>query len=119
MAGTFCEWRKRHVPGLPSLALSAFPALQTVSPMDNSTHLVYSKWHCACGITVIMNADCCCFRPEKIEIGKVMSLMQVKQKIPPALFSWNLYTGSHEGFTTKISLSALIIFTSAIGHPAL
>ncbi|XP_048032203.1 protein TASOR isoform X1 [Megalobrama amblycephala] len=34
--------------------------------------------------------------PEKIEIGKVMSLMQVKQKIPPALFSWNLYTGSHE-----------------------
>ncbi|XP_067272436.1 protein TASOR isoform X2 [Pseudorasbora parva] len=34
--------------------------------------------------------------PEKIEIGKVMSLQQVKQKIPPALFSWNLYTGSHE-----------------------
>ncbi|KAL0161796.1 hypothetical protein M9458_045521, partial [Cirrhinus mrigala] len=34
--------------------------------------------------------------PEKIEIGKVMSLQQVKQKIPSALFSWNLYTGSHE-----------------------
>ncbi|KTG41105.1 hypothetical protein cypCar_00019362 [Cyprinus carpio] len=35
-------------------------------------------------------------RPEKIEIGKVMSLQQVKQKIPTALFSWSLYTGSHE-----------------------
>uniref|UniRef100_A0A8C1PZ06 Transcription activation suppressor a n=1 Tax=Cyprinus carpio TaxID=7962 RepID=A0A8C1PZ06_CYPCA len=34
--------------------------------------------------------------PEKIEIGKVMSLQQVKQKIPSALFSWSLYTGSHE-----------------------
>uniref|UniRef100_A0A8C1TNE9 Transcription activation suppressor a n=1 Tax=Cyprinus carpio TaxID=7962 RepID=A0A8C1TNE9_CYPCA len=34
--------------------------------------------------------------PEKIEIGKVMSLQQVKQKIPTALFSWSLYTGSHE-----------------------
>uniref|UniRef100_A0A672KH73 Protein TASOR-like n=1 Tax=Sinocyclocheilus grahami TaxID=75366 RepID=A0A672KH73_SINGR len=45
---------------------------------------------------VIMNNGCCCFRPEKIEIGKVMSLQQVKQKIPSALFSWSLYTGSHE-----------------------
>nr|XP_055073530.1 protein TASOR isoform X1 [Misgurnus anguillicaudatus] len=34
--------------------------------------------------------------PEKIEIGKVMQLEQVKQKIPSALFSWKLYTGSHE-----------------------
>ncbi|XP_051550354.1 protein TASOR isoform X2 [Myxocyprinus asiaticus] len=34
--------------------------------------------------------------PERIEIGKVMNLEQVKQKIPSALFSWNLYTGSHE-----------------------
>uniref|UniRef100_A0A673LHP3 Protein TASOR-like n=1 Tax=Sinocyclocheilus rhinocerous TaxID=307959 RepID=A0A673LHP3_9TELE len=34
--------------------------------------------------------------PEKIEMGKVMSLQQVKQKIPSALFSWSLYTGSHE-----------------------
>ncbi|XP_052395598.1 protein TASOR [Carassius gibelio] len=34
--------------------------------------------------------------PEKIEIGKVMSLQQVKQKIPSALFSWSLYMGSHE-----------------------
>ncbi|XP_077088075.1 protein TASOR [Siphateles boraxobius] len=34
--------------------------------------------------------------PEKIEIGTVMRLQQVKQKIPPALFSWSLYTGSHE-----------------------
>ncbi|XP_051977651.1 protein TASOR isoform X2 [Xyrauchen texanus] len=34
--------------------------------------------------------------PERIEIGKVMNLEQVKQKIPSALFSWTLYTGSHE-----------------------
>ncbi|XDV21846.1 hypothetical protein PO909_026866, partial [Leuciscus waleckii] len=34
--------------------------------------------------------------PEKIEIGKVMSLQQVKQKIPSSLFSWSIYTGSHE-----------------------
>lgn len=36
--------------------------------------------------------------PEKIEIGKVMRLQQVKQKIPSSIFSWNLYTGSHEVF---------------------
>ncbi|XP_057181536.1 protein TASOR isoform X2 [Triplophysa rosa] len=34
--------------------------------------------------------------PEKIEIGKVMRLEQVKQDIPSPLFSWKLYTGSHE-----------------------
>ncbi|XP_051549633.1 protein TASOR-like isoform X2 [Myxocyprinus asiaticus] len=34
--------------------------------------------------------------PERIEIGKVMNLEQVKQNIPSALFSWNLYTGGHE-----------------------
>ncbi len=57
---------------------------------------------------VIMNDGCCCFRPEKIEIGKVMSLQQVKQKIPSALFSWSLYTGSHEGLSTNLTTYALI-----------
>ncbi|KAA0712505.1 Protein TASOR [Triplophysa tibetana] len=33
---------------------------------------------------------------EKIEIGKVMRLEQVKQDIPSSIFSWKLYTGSHE-----------------------
>ncbi|XP_039513117.1 protein TASOR isoform X1 [Pimephales promelas] len=34
--------------------------------------------------------------PEKIEVGTVMRLQQVKQKMSPALFSWSIYTGSHE-----------------------
>ncbi|XP_056095994.1 protein TASOR [Rhinichthys klamathensis goyatoka] len=34
--------------------------------------------------------------PEKIEVGTVMRLQQVKQKMPSALFSWSIYTGSHE-----------------------
>lgn len=36
-------------------------------------------------------------RPDKIEIGTVMHLDQIKLKIPPALFSWDLYSGSQEG----------------------
>ncbi|XP_041945915.1 protein TASOR isoform X1 [Alosa sapidissima] len=38
--------------------------------------------------------------PDKIEIGTVMHLDQVKLKIPPALFSWDLYSGSQEVFKT-------------------
>ncbi|KAL2091642.1 hypothetical protein ACEWY4_013905 [Coilia grayii] len=34
--------------------------------------------------------------PDKIEIGTVMHLEQVKLKIPPTLFSWDLYSGSQE-----------------------
>ncbi|XP_056303591.1 LOW QUALITY PROTEIN: protein TASOR, partial [Danio aesculapii] len=43
--------------------------------------------------------------PEKIEIGKVMRLQQVKQKIPSSIFSWNLYTGSHEVFKSGMVCS--------------
>uniref|UniRef100_A0A4W5M3V9 TASOR pseudo-PARP domain-containing protein n=1 Tax=Hucho hucho TaxID=62062 RepID=A0A4W5M3V9_9TELE len=34
--------------------------------------------------------------PEKLELGLVMSMDQVTQMIPSALFSWNLYAGSHQ-----------------------
>lgn len=36
-------------------------------------------------------------RPDRIEVGTVMHLDQIKLKIPPALFSWDLYSGSQEG----------------------
>lgn len=113
MAGTFCERGKRCVPGQPSLALSTFPALQTVSLMDHSSHRVCVKWYWAW-----LSHGCWCFRPEKIEIGKVMSLQQVKQKIPTALFSWSLYTGSHEGLSTNLKACALIALQSpSSGQP--
>ncbi|XP_019911346.3 uncharacterized protein tasora isoform X2 [Esox lucius] len=34
--------------------------------------------------------------PEKLELGLVMRMDQVTEMIPSALFSWNLYAGSHE-----------------------
>ncbi|XP_035243385.1 protein TASOR isoform X2 [Anguilla anguilla] len=34
--------------------------------------------------------------PEKLEIGTVMNLEQVKRKIPTVLFSWDTYTGERE-----------------------
>ncbi|KAG7478149.1 hypothetical protein MATL_G00077410 [Megalops atlanticus] len=34
--------------------------------------------------------------PEKLEIGMVMNLDQVKRKIPTVLFSWDTYTGTRE-----------------------
>ncbi|KAJ8258364.1 hypothetical protein COCON_G00173760 [Conger conger] len=34
--------------------------------------------------------------PEKLEIGTVMNLEQVKRKIPTELFSWETYTGTRE-----------------------
>lgn len=111
MARAFCEWGERRVPGQPSIALSTFPALQTVS-QQQSPCVLNDTGH------VIMNDGSCCFRPEKIEIGKVMSLQQVKQKIPSALFSWSLYTGSHEGLSTNLKACALIALQSpSSGQP--
>ncbi|XP_058230275.1 protein TASOR isoform X2 [Hemibagrus wyckioides] len=36
--------------------------------------------------------------PDRLELGKVMRLDQVQELIPSTLFSWDLYSGSHEVF---------------------
>ncbi|KAK3512544.1 hypothetical protein QTP70_015631, partial [Hemibagrus guttatus] len=38
--------------------------------------------------------------PDRLELGKVMRLDQVQELIPSTLFSWDLYSGSHEVFKT-------------------
>ncbi|XP_066526927.1 protein TASOR isoform X2 [Hoplias malabaricus] len=43
--------------------------------------------------------------PDKVEIGKVMKLDQVKGIISSSLFSWDLYSGSHEVFKRGLHCS--------------
>ncbi|XP_035376057.1 protein TASOR [Electrophorus electricus] len=43
--------------------------------------------------------------PDRLEIGKVMRLDQIKGLIPSSLFSWDLYSGSHEVFKKGLHCS--------------
>ncbi|MCJ8744545.1 hypothetical protein PDJAM_G00119910 [Pangasius djambal] len=43
--------------------------------------------------------------PDRLEIGKIMRLDQVKRLIPATLFSWDLYSGSHEVFKSGMYCS--------------
>ncbi|KAL6464892.1 hypothetical protein MHYP_G00272090 [Metynnis hypsauchen] len=43
--------------------------------------------------------------PDRVEIGKVMKLDQVKLSISCSLFSWDLYSGSHEVFKKGLHCS--------------
>ncbi|TSM44155.1 Protein TASOR [Bagarius yarrelli] len=44
-------------------------------------------------------------RPDRLEMDKVMRLDQVKKLIPATLFSWELYSGSHEVFRSGMYCS--------------
>ncbi|KAM9444561.1 protein TASOR isoform 2-T2 [Clarias gariepinus] len=43
--------------------------------------------------------------PDRLEIGNVMRFDHVKQLIPPTLFSWDIYSGSHEVFKSGMHCS--------------
>ncbi|XP_030633115.1 protein TASOR [Chanos chanos] len=43
--------------------------------------------------------------PDKVEIGTVISQEQLTQEIPSALFSWDLYSGSHEVYKSGLYCS--------------
>ncbi|XP_060713890.1 protein TASOR isoform X1 [Tachysurus vachellii] len=43
--------------------------------------------------------------PDRLELGKVMRLDQVQKLIPSTLFSWDLYSGSHEVFKSGMYCS--------------
>lgn len=107
LEGAFCEWRQRsvsHKSSVPFAALSAFQAVR---------FFVYFICQCILKVpnvqvanvflpTLVIQQIISCCRPDKVEIGKVMKLDQVKGVISSSLFSWDLYSGSHEGKTKSL-----------------